>query len=109
MQKAVRWTWLRNVSIAKKLYFIVGTMAVLIIIELLTLWVAVHTLSSVRSFIAAEGLWSKAQKDGVYSLSKYHRTHKEADYLAFKKFMEVPLGDHKARVELFKPNPDLNI
>jgi len=109
MKKAVRWTWLRNVSIAKKLYFIVGTMAILIIIELLTLWFAIHTLSSVRSFIAAEGLWSKAQKDGVYSLSKYHRTHNEADYLAFKKFMEVPLGDHKARVELYKPNPNLDI
>jgi len=109
MKKAVRWTWLRNVSIAKKLYFIVGTMAVLIIIELLTLWFAIHTLSSVRSFIAAEGLWSKAQKNGVYHLSKYHRTHNEADYIAFTKSMEVPLGDHKARIELYKPNPNLDI
>lgn len=109
MKRSSGWTWFRNVSFAKKLYFIVGTMAVLIIIELLTLWFAIHTLSSVRSFIAAEGLWSKAQKNGVFYLSKYQRTHNEADYEAFQRSMEVPLGDHKARVELFKKDPDLSI
>ncbi|MEP7164726.1 MAG: ATP-binding protein [Ferruginibacter sp.] len=109
MKKTIRWSWLRDISIAKKLYFIVGTMAILIVIELLTLWFAIHTLSSVRAFIGAEGLWSKAQKDGVFHLGKYQRSHNEADYIAFKKFMEVPLGDHKARVELFKKDPDLSI
>ncbi len=100
---------LKDISIAKKLYFIVGAMAILIVTELLVLWFSIHTLSSVRAFIAAEGLWSKAQKDAVYHLGKYHRTQNKEHYDAFKNFLAVPLGDHKARMELFKKNPDLKI
>jgi two-component system, sensor histidine kinase len=100
---------LKDISISKKLYFIVGAMAVLIVVELLTLWFAIHTLSSVRALVGAEGLWSKAQKDAVYHLGKYYRTHDENDYKTFQKFMSVPLGDHKTRVELLKEHPDIEI
>lgn len=99
----------RDISIKKKLYFIVGAMAVLIAIELVTLWFAIHTLSALRAFVGAEGLWSKAEKDAVYQLRKYNRTHNEADYRAFQKFMLVPLGDHKTRLELLKPYPDMRV
>src|SRR5437879_5143078 len=101
--------WLRKVSIARKLYFTVGIMAFLIAIELFTLWFAIHTLSSVRAYVGGEGLWSKAQKDAIYYLQKYSRTHDEADYIAFRNFMKVPLGDHQARTEMLKEKPDLNI
>jgi len=84
-------------------------MAVLIIFELLTLWFAIQTLSSVRAVVGAEGLWSKAQKDAVYHLGRYYRTHNIDEYDAFRKFMTVPLGDHKARLELMKKDPDLEI
>ena len=84
-------------------------MAVLIVAELLTLWFSIHTLSSVRALVGAEGLWSKAQKDAVYQLRKYNRTHKEEDYRAFQKFMSVPLGDHKTRLELLKQNPNMEV
>src|SRR5437868_4514743 len=84
-------------------------MAVLIAVELFTLWFAIHTLSSVRALVGAEGLWSKAQKDAIYQLEKYYHTRNENDYLAFQKFMLVPLGDHKTRLELLKPNPDMTI
>ena len=104
-----RLRWLKDISIAKKLYFIVGTMAILIILELFTLWFAIHTLSSVRAFVGAEGLWSKAQKDAVYQLRKYDVTHNESDFREYKKFLEVPLGDHKTRVELLKQQPDISI
>jgi len=99
----------RNASIAKKLYFTVGIMAMLIALELLTLWFANSTLSSVRAFINGEGLWSKAEKDAVNALHRYARTGKEADYQQFSEFMKVPLGDHKTRLELVKPHPDMNI
>ena len=99
----------RDISIKRKLYFIVGTMAILIAVELVTLWFAIHTLSSVRAFVGAEGLWSKAEKDAVYHLRKYSRTGNEADYKAFQKFMSVPLGDHKTRLELLKDNPDMDV
>lgn len=100
--------WFRNVSIAKKLYFSVGIMAVLIALELVTLGFAIRTLSSVRAFVGGEGLWSKAQKDAIYHLERYGHSHSEADYLKYQEFMKVPGGDYKARVELNKPNPDLD-
>ena len=84
-------------------------MALLVTIELCTLWFAINTLSSVRSFVNGEGLWSKAQKDAVYSLFIYANSHKEADYQAFRQFLKVPQGDNKTRLELQKPQPDMRI
>ena len=101
--------WYRNVSIAKKLYFTVGIMALLIAVELFVLIFSIHTLSSVRAYVNGEGLWSKAQKDGIYQLLKYARTHDEADYIKFRDFLKVNLGDHKTRMELSKPHPDMAI
>ena len=101
--------WFKNIPIARKLYFTVGIMALLIAIELLTLRFAINTLSALRAYVQGEGLWSKAQKDAVYQLMKYGRTKKFDDYLKFQSYMRVPLGDHKARVELQKQNPDLEI
>jgi len=103
------WKQLRDISISTKLYFVVGTMAVLIVLELFTLWFAIHTLSSVRALVGAEGLWSKAQKDAIYQLEKYYRTHDEKDYLSFQKYMAVPLGDHRTRLELLKAKPDMAV
>jgi signal transduction histidine kinase/ActR/RegA family two-component response regulator len=100
---------LGNISISMKLYFTVGIMALLVIIELCTLWFAINTLSSVRSFVNGEGLWSKAQKDAVYSLFIYSHSHKEKDYDAFCEYLKVPSGDNKTRLELQKPDPDLRI
>jgi PAS domain S-box-containing protein len=101
--------WFRNVSIAKKLYFTVGIMATLIAIELGALIFSINTLSAVRAYVSGEGLWSKAQKDAMYQLLKYSRSHSEADYEKFKEFMKVPRGDHKTLSELGKKNPDMNI
>ena len=101
--------WFRDISIAKKLYFTVGIMALLIAIELVVLFFSINTLSSVRAYVGGEGLWSKAQKDGLYQLLKYARTRDEADYARFLDFLKVNLGDHKARLELSKPDPDLAV
>ena len=101
MKRSIR-RWFKDISIAKKLYFTVGIMALLIAIELGVLIFSINTLSSVRAYVGGEGLWSKAQKDGLYQLLKYARTHNEADYEEFKGFMKVNQGDHKARIELSK-------
>ena len=77
-------------------------MALLIAIELGVLVFSINTLSSVRAYVGGEGLWSKAQKDGLYQLLKYARTHNEADFEKFESFMKVNQGDHKARLELSK-------
>jgi PAS domain S-box-containing protein len=106
MQKRFGLQWYRDIPIAQKLYFTVGIMATLIAVELVTLWFAIGTLSSVRAYVEGEGLWSKGQKDAVYHLQKYSFSHKESDYQSFLTFMKVPLGDHKARVAMLKPVPD---
>ena len=109
MKRSV-FRWFKDISIAKKLYFTVGIMALLIAIELGVLIFSINTLSSVRAYVGGEGLWSKAQKDGLYQLLKYARTHNEADYVKFEGFMRVNQGDHKARIELSKGgNANLDI
>ena len=84
-------------------------MALLIAFELFTLWFSIGAVSSLRAYVEGEGLWSKGQKDAVYHLQKYARSHNEADYRSFLSFMKVPLGDHKTREELLKKNPDLAV
>ena len=98
--------WWRDVSIARKLYLVVGIMAVLIAGELITLRFAMHTLSAVRAFVGGEGLWSKAQKNAVFSLQRYAITHDERDYRGFLEYLSVTDGDHAARLELMKPRFD---
>ena len=71
------YRWFKNVSIARKLYFTVGTMALLIGVELFVLLFSLNTLSSLRAYVGGEGLWSKAQKDAVFHLVPIRRfTHR---------------------------------
>jgi signal transduction histidine kinase/CheY-like chemotaxis protein len=90
----------RNVSIARKLYFTVGTMALLIGVELFVLLFCLNTLSSLRAYVGGEGLWSKAQKDAVFHLYKYGVSHTDKDYELFERFMRIPAGDAQTRREL---------
>jgi PAS domain S-box-containing protein len=99
--------WFRNVSIARKLYFTVGIMALLIAIELGVLIFSINTLSSVRAYVTGEGLWSKAQKDAMYHLMRYGLSHDETDFEKFHAFTSVPRGDHKTLVELNRKKPDM--
>jgi signal transduction histidine kinase len=97
----------KDLSISKKLYFVVGIMAILISAELITLRFAMHTLSAVRAFVGGEGTWSKSQKDAAFSLQRYVASGDEKDYQTFLNFLSVPEGDHRARLELLKADPDL--
>ncbi len=99
----------KNLSISKKLFFVVGIMAVLILIELLTLRFAMDKLSAVRAFVGGEGLWTKSQKQAIYKLQRYSATKDENDYQGFLSTLSVNEGDHIARLELMKFSPDLEI
>jgi signal transduction histidine kinase len=98
------YRWFRDIPIARKLYFIVGTMAVLIGVELFVLFFSLNTLSSLRAYVGGEGLWSKAQKDAVFHLYRYGVSRTDNDYKLFQQFMQVPMGDAKARRELLNHN-----
>jgi diguanylate cyclase (GGDEF)-like protein/PAS domain S-box-containing protein len=61
-------------------------------------------LTSVRAYVGAEGLWSKAEKDATYHLTVFLSTREPDDYRRFRAKLAVPLGDRKARLELEKPD-----
>lgn len=100
---------LNNISISRKLYFTIGIITFLVMVELCTLWFSITTLSAVRSYVGGEGLWSKAQKNAILNLREYGYTYDEKNYAAFKEFLKVPFGDKMARVEMGKPNPDMEV
>jgi len=101
--------YFKNTSISKKLYFTIGIMAFLIIIELCVLSFALSTLSAIRGYVAGEGLWSKSQRDASLHLRLYAYSGKEAEYQSFLKYLKVPLGDRKERIALEKSVPDLEM
>jgi diguanylate cyclase (GGDEF)-like protein len=66
-------------------------------------------LSAARAFVGGEGLWSKAERDAIYALSRYANTRDQRDYQAYTGALAVVLGDRQFRLELEKPQPDLQI
>ena len=78
-----------------------------IVVTLLTASIySLELLAAGRAFVGAEGLWSRAQKDATFHLTRYALDGNEADYKAFERAIAVPRGDRLARIELTKPNPD---
>ncbi|NUN04538.1 MAG: response regulator [Bdellovibrio sp.] len=102
----IRQFW-KYLSVSNKLYAVIGVMTILIALELFTLYFAMNTLSSVRSFVSGESSWSKAQKDAVLSLHKYARTRDEKYFHAFSENLKIPLGDYRARMALEATPPNL--
>ncbi|MBU2470175.1 MAG: hypothetical protein KKC78_16165, partial [Proteobacteria bacterium] len=67
------------------------------------------TLSGLRAYVASESLWAKGQKDATYNLRRYAATKDEDYYNQFLKRLSVIFGFKKARLELEKPNSDMQI
>ena len=59
------------------------------------------------AYVAAEGLWAKAQKNASYDLRRYATTGDKKYYDRFEKQLNVTLGAKKARLELEKATPDI--
>ncbi len=83
----------------------------LLIVVLLVLLASesLKIVSASRAYVGGESLWSKAQKEAVYSLFRYAQSHAEADYATYRAEIAVPMGDHRARLELERPDPDLAV
>ncbi len=78
----------------------------IIIISLLLMLGAMEVLSAARAYVAGEGLWSKAQRDAVYSLTLYAQTRDPAYFERYRRALVIPLSDHRARIEMDKPDFD---
>ena len=101
--------WVSNLRIPYKLCLVSGVMLTGIV-GMAVLYVVGIELSTVTQYyVAGEGQWSKAQKAASYRLRRYAHSHDEKDYQASLEFLEVPLGDKRARLELEKTEPDWNV
>ncbi len=94
---------------SKRLLLIVWPFLVIVVLLVGIALLSVDILSAGRAFVGGEGLWSKAQKDAVYHLTRYTQSKSEESYLEFQQAIAVPLGDRKARLELEKPKPDYDV
>lgn len=101
---------LRVVVPRKNSLIVIVWMFVAIVIAMLAFsYYSLGLLSAARAFVGAEGLWSKAQKEAVYMLSRYTLYSNPADFQAFQSSLAVNLGDQRARLELEKLQPDLAV
>jgi signal transduction histidine kinase len=104
-----RFGWLQDLSIRKKLSLLVGILVVNIATVVSMGIAGISLQSTVRAYVAGEGYWAKAQKNAIISLSRYAQTLRDEDFQDYLRFLQVPLGDRRARLELLKPHPDLRV
>ena len=93
----------------RRLFVIVWIFVALVLGLFIFASVSIHLLSAGRAYVEGEGLWSKGQKDAIYALSRYTLYADEPDYQTYLSALAVNQGDRRARLELEKPNPDLNV
>jgi diguanylate cyclase (GGDEF)-like protein len=88
-------------------FAIIWMFAAIVLCLLLLANFSLGVLSSMRAYVGGESKWSKAQKDAVFHLQKYATTRAPDDLRQFLDNIAVPLGDHSARIEMNKANPDI--
>jgi diguanylate cyclase (GGDEF)-like protein len=92
---------------ARSPYSIIWMFAAIVLSLLILANFSFGVLSSVRAYVGGESRWSKAQKDAVFHLQKYAVTRDPQDLRLFRENINVPLGDHTARLEMNNTNPDI--
>ena len=103
----IRGEMLRRLPTASKLQVIVGIFVAIVICVFSLGVLRSAILSGVRAYIGGEGLWSKAEKRAVLSLTKYAASHAESDYQQYLAEIAVPTGDKQARLELQRDSPNM--
>jgi PAS domain S-box-containing protein len=94
-------------SFARRWFILIISIFVAIQVVALGLsWVAMDVIDTTRAYVTGEGLWSKAQKGALLSLHRYVSSGDERHYEAYRRDIEVQIGDRIAREELEKPKPD---
>lgn len=68
----------------------IWAVTLLVLILMLSASCSFYLLSAVRGFVNGESLWSKAQKDAIYSLSRYADEGNSADLARCRKGFTRP-------------------
>jgi diguanylate cyclase (GGDEF)-like protein len=98
---------MRATQRARSPFAIIWMFAAIVLCLLLLANFSFGVLSSLRAYVGGESKWSKAQKDAVFHLQKYAATRAPDDLRQFLENIAVPLGDHSARIEMNKADPDI--
>lgn len=96
-------------STSRRLLRITWPFLLVVVAVVLLATESIRIVSATRAYVGGESLWSKAQKEAVYSLFRYAQTGYEADYRDYRNAIAIPLGDRQARLELERPEPDFAI
>lgn len=91
-----------------RLLRLVTPFVAVVILQAFLAGLSLELLSSVRAYVAGEGLWSKGQKDAIRFISLYSQTGDQQFFDRFKTAIAVPLADRAARHALEQRRPDLN-
>lgn len=95
-----------RVGFARRFVPVFSLFLSIIIISLLLALGAMEVLSAARAYVAGEGLWSKAQRDAVYSLTLYARTREPTHFERYQRALSILVSDQRARLEMDKPDFD---
>jgi len=106
MSGSLSFRSLKTRTVQNKFYIIIGLIILILLFGLSNVWFSIKVMSGIRAYVGGEGLWSKAQKEAVNNLVKYTSSHNEADYAKYESLVRVQAGDHDARMELDKANPN---
>ncbi|MDD5036892.1 MAG: PAS domain S-box protein [Methylococcaceae bacterium] len=98
-----------HIATVQWVYLIVALFVALIFGLVLFFQLQMDISAAIRAYVGGEGLWAKAQKDAIHNLEHYAVSGDEADYQNFLRLLQVPLGDKQARLEMQKPDPDLDV
>src|ERR1700674_2925326 len=106
LEKAGLFPGFATVPRGRRLVVIVWVFVAIVVCLLTAAVYSLELLAAGRAFVGAEGLWSRAQKDATFHLTRYALDGNEADLKAYERAIAVPRGDRQARLELTKPDPD---
>jgi two-component system, cell cycle sensor histidine kinase and response regulator CckA len=108
-QTELKKVMFHRLPLARKLLVIVGVFVAIVICVFFLGVVRSQILRGVRACVGGEGLWSKAEKRAVLSLTEYAETHEESHFQQYLAEIAVPIGDKQARLELQSPSPNMSL
>ena len=96
-------------AITKRMLLIVSPFLAIVTVLVWLAVASIDILAAGRAYVEGESLWSKSQKEAVFHLLRFAETRDEADYRNYQKAIKVPLGFHKARLELELANRNYSV
>lgn len=86
-----------------RIMLVFGTLAVFLIISA---YYGTKTLSGVRAYIAAEGIWSKSQKEATQQILEFSLFEDETYFQEFQKTLQLQYSFSQSRETMMSENPN---